>query len=317
MGLQEKQYKLIVVLSSMLLLISCIALSINACIYQYPGNNYFPSCSIQVAVTLALLYTGCCFQFGKNSQATQIVKGIIGFYLIMALIALATNATQYTPYPTIDKHIIALESSLHCNVTDVIRWTHDHPLFKALLTIAYDSLSYQMAILPLIMIAMRRKHELNEYYILLLTTTLMGFVFYYFFPTTAPASIVSSDLFNESQLATGLKFAQIHQHIQPTTLDGGLIGLPSFHVTWAWLCLNLFRNWTAAFLLLLPINCLVVLSCVLLGWHFPTDLFGSMVVLSLGYGFCILQRTTAKRSKSCREDHTTIQQVSILDNTAL
>lgn len=313
----SKQHKLIVVLASIVLLASFTAFAINSLVYQYHGNNYFPPSSAQVAIILTLIYAGCCLQFGKRSQPTRIINDVIWFYSIMALMALATNAVQYTPFSTIDKHIITLESSLHFNLTQIITWTHDHPLFKVTLALAYDSLPYQMAVLPLIMIATRRTQILNEYYILMLTTTLIGFVFYYFFPTTAPASIMQSDYFSESQLATGLKFLQLHQHIQPSTLEGGLIGLPSFHVIWAWLCLNLLRSWSFAFFLLLPINCLVILSCVLLGWHFPTDLFGSLVTLMLAHGFCILQRTTAKRSKPSREDHTTIQQVSIFNNTIM
>lgn len=317
MGLQEKQNKLIVGLSSMLILVSSAAFLINSLTYKYPGNNYFPSGSVHAAIVLVLMYVGCCLQYGKNSQPTQILTSLLCFYSLMALIALATTAAQYTPYPTIDKHIIALEQTLHFNLSDLINWTHQHPLFKTILTIAYDSLSLQMAILPLMMIFMRRKYELNEYYILLLTTTFMGFVFYYFFPTTAPASIIQSDFFSASQLATSLKFSQLHQHIQPSTLEGGLIGLPSFHVIWAWLCLNLLRGWPLGFLLLLPINCLVVLSCVLLGWHFPTDLFGSLIVLLFAHGFCILQRTAAKQNKLCRKDHTTTQQVRVLDSAIL
>lgn len=312
-----KQFKLIIILSSSIILFSLIAFLTNTFIFRYIGNNYFPPNSLNAAIILFLSYLGFSLNYGKSSLPASIVKDAIVFYFVTAIIAMATNAAQLTPFTAIDAHIISFETFLNYNLVDVIAFTHKQPILKACLTCAYASLPWQMAILPLSMIVARQKNRINEYYILLLTTTLIGFVFYYFFPTTAPASALSSQYFSSSQLATGVKFLQIHEHLKPSTLDGGLIGLPSFHVIWAWLCLYLIRSWRIAFFLLMPINGLIVLACILLGWHFPTDLLGSLVVLLLAHRLLIMQRSSPKWGETGSANHSTIQQISIQNHTVV
>ncbi|HAT8115747.1 TPA: PAP2 family protein, partial [Legionella pneumophila] len=155
--------------------------------------------------------------------------------------------------------------------------------FKYLLAVIYDTLPYQMSIIPLCVIVSGRFYILKDYYFLLLCTTLMGFSYYYFFPTTAPASELQSSLFAPEQIATGLKFHQIHNHIQPTTIEGGLIALPSFHTIWAILCVYLIKDWFIPCLLLSIINVLLILSCVLLGWHYPIDILAAIILVGLSY----------------------------------
>lgn len=288
-----------------LLCLSIAALAINFFDYQYTGNNYFPPHASYLILALALMYSGFLLQFGRASQLAAILKEIIYFFLVMSLLALATNAVQYTPFPTIDQQILAFEKSLHIEFKTLFAWTQTKPLLKVVLEFIYDSLPYQMTYLPLLVIAAKRREIIREYYFLLLFSALIGFTFYYFFPTTAPASIIQSPYFSESQHATGLKFMQIHQHKQPTTLDGGLIALPSFHVIWAWFCVYLLKSWPIAFFILLPVNLLLIASCVLLGWHYPLDVLGSIVVIGITHSaylvFIKSNITRIKHSKKQQE----------------
>jgi hypothetical protein len=266
-----------------LFLLSTAAIFVNFFSYHYPGNNYFPPHTLYIIVILILMYTGFLLQFGRNSQMAFYLKEIIYFFIVMAIIALATNATQYTPFPPIDQQILNFEESLGIDLKAILAWTHTKPTFKHSLNIIYDTLPYQMTYLPLVIIATKRWSIIREYYFLLLFSALIGFSFYYFFPTTAPSSIIQSPYFSTSQHATALKFMQIHQHIPPSTLNGGLIALPSFHVIWAWLCLYLLKSWPLAFFILLPMNLLLVGSCVLLGWHYPLDILGGIIVICISH----------------------------------
>lgn len=211
----------------------------------------------------------------------------------MCIIALVTNAVQYTPFPPIDEYILKFEVRLGIKMPAILAWLYHHPTFKTLLNFIYDSLPYQMTYIPLALILLGKKTYIREYYFLLLISALMGFSFYYFFPTTAPASIINSDYFSEAQHATELKFIQIHQHIAPTTLDGGLIALPSFHAIWAWLCLYAVRGWPIIFFTLLPVNCLLILSCVLLGWHYFLDIVSAWILIFFAH---IVSAHSKKRS---------------------
>lgn len=270
-------------LISLTLIGSLTSLLVNHFIYQFPGNNYFPPNTPILALILVLIYLGLVLYYGKKEKATYYGVELLYFFALMSLIALATNAVQLTPFPTIDHYIVGIESDLHIDLLSLIRWTNQHPFFKNLLIIIYGSLTYQMSVLPLIIIALGRFSLIREYYFLLLSTTLFGFIFYYFFPTTAPASVLNSDLFIPEQLATGLKFQQIHHFIHPSTIEGGLIALPSFHSIWALSCVYLVKEWRIGFWFLVTVNSLLIASCVLLGWHYLTDLLGAFIVFILGY----------------------------------
>lgn len=268
-------------LSGVILFLSIIAFAINQLIYQFPRNNFFPEDVALLTSTILIVNLGLVLLFGTGSRATRSGFELFYFFGIMVIITLATNAIQLTPFPTIDKQLLSLEEYFHINFPAILTWTNNHPIFKDLLGIIYDSLPYQMSILPLLIIATGRFYLLREYYFLLLFTTLIGFVFYYFFPTTAPASVINSPLFSSYQMATGLKFYQIHHYIVPTTNEGGLIALPSFHTIWALLCVYLLKEWVLPCILLLIINILLIASCVLLGWHYVIDVIAAVILVCI------------------------------------
>lgn len=270
-------------LAGLILFFSVIAFFINYFIYQFPGNNYFPDNVVAFGVFLVLLNVGLHLSFAKESKACQIGNELIYFFLIMLIIAFATNAVQLTPFSIIDQYIVKLEALVGIDTAAIVNWTNGHPQLKTLLSTIYDSLAYQMSIVPLLVLFSCRFHLLREYYFLLLCTVLLGFGFYYFFPTAAPASIFNHALFESSQIATGLKFSELHHHIAPSTNEGGLIAFPSFHAIWALLCVNLLREWTVAYIVMAIINVVLIASCVLLGWHYCTDIVGSLIVLLMSY----------------------------------
>jgi len=272
-------------LSGLIVFLSTIALLINYFIYQFPGNNFFPEDMLLLISIIIIVNIGLVVLFGKESRLSHSGVEFFYFFAVMSVIAFATNAIQLAPFPVIDKEILSLEHYFNINIPEILVWTSKHPYFKCLLGVVYDSLPYQMALLPLIVIAAGKFSLIREYYFLMLFSTLLGFGFYYFFPTAAPASIMKSLLFSPEQVATGLKFYQIHHHIIPTTQDGGLIALPSFHTIWALLGVYLLKDWTIPCLFLFIINLLLIISCVLLGWHYVTDVIAALFTLAISFFF--------------------------------
>ncbi len=269
--------------ATLLFILSCIALAINHFIYQYPGNVYLPKGVFLAGLNLLMIYIGFCLLQGRKGTIAQIAKEIFFLFVVILLVMLATNAVQYTPFSTIDETLLTIESLLHVDSRALIAWAHQRDALHSVLDLAYMSLAYQLCFIPVLVILTRQTKLIREYYFLLMTTTLLGMSFYYFFPTTAPASVMIGDFFSEEQKATFLKFFQIHHYIQPSTMEGGMISFPSFHVIWAWLCLYLVRQWRWVFILLLTMNFVLMVSCVLLGWHYCIDLAGSAVVIFLSH----------------------------------
>jgi hypothetical protein len=275
--------------SALLVFFSFIAISINFFYYKYPGINYFPPHVIIIGFSLLLMWFGSILQFGKNHKISQTLKELIYFFLVMSVIALCTIAAQFTPFAPIDQSIVNLEESLGIKMESILEWSSDHPSIRNLLGFIYDTLPMQMSYIPLAIIISQRFQRIKEYYFLLIFSALLGFSFFYFFPTLGPASIINSPYFSVAQRAEGLKFQQIHHHIPPTTMDGGMVALPSFHTIWGLYCVYIIRDWPIAVAILLPINFLLILSCVLLGWHYPIDIIASIVIVLLShfaYRFC-------------------------------
>lgn len=281
MKLNHNRY--LFLLSGLILFLASLSFIINALNYKFPGNNYFPAQTPLIALIILLAYTGFIILFGKDNRLSKACIEILYFFAVMAVIALATNAVQLTPFSPIDKELLKFESFFNINLIAVMEWTAHYSFLKNILAIVYDTLPYQMSILPICVIVSGKFDLLKDYYFLLLITTLMGFLLYYFFPTTAPASVLDSSLFTPEQIATGFKFNQIHNHVIPTTNEGGLIALPSFHTIWALLCVYLLKEWPIACLLLFIINCFLIAACVLLGWHYPVDILVAFIIVGISY----------------------------------
>lgn len=259
--------------------LSAIAVIVNYCVTQFLGNNYFPPDSSLIASVLFLIWLGTYLLFDRGSNYYKFARELVYFFLMISVIAFATNAVQLTPFSPIDNQLIKIDSFFGIHIEKIVAWIATKPWLTAILSLSYDSLPWQMAYLPLILIFARKFGYLREFYSLMLLTTLLGFIFYYFWPTVGPAAAIGSPYFTTYQYATGLKFIEIHNHLMPTTNEGGLIAMPSFHMIWALLCLNLSRCLPFIFFLLLPINLLLIASCVLLGWHYFIDLVGGVILL--------------------------------------
>lgn len=259
----------------------CCAFGVNALYFHYPGNVYYPKEAPWIFCILCLIYLGFYILWGKEASATKRAKHLLYLFLVMALIIVGCMAIQYTPFPPIDQTVLAWHERMCIKFQTLIYWANSHPTLYQTMEALYESIAPQMTYLPLLLILFGHFKRLHEYYFLLITSALLGYMFYYFFPTTAPASIIDSPYFTVSQRATGLKFYQIHAHIQPSTLEGGMIALPSYHVIWAWLCAFMIREWRLAFILLCILNTGVVISCVVLGWHYLPDIVGSLLILCI------------------------------------
>ena len=265
------------------LLLALIGLVANKIGPNYPGNFYFRPCALYIEFNLFIFYIGFYLMYGKNSSWAIRTKELIFYVPMIAIMLIATTAAQFTPFNTIDNILINFDKSLHIDTLSILQWTENHPAIKTTLECAYVSLSYQLGYLPFLIIITGHINIFREYTFLTLSTAIMGYGFYYFFPSSAPASILNSGFFSSIQKATGLKFYQIHHYIPPTTFDGGMISLPSFHVIWAWLCVYLIRDWPIACAFLAIVNLTLVAATVLLGWHYFVDIIGSAIIILLAH----------------------------------
>ena len=300
----SEQISLIAILSALCVLLSTTCMLINAKIFHYIGNNYCPDLGYPAILIVGLTYLGAYNLGGLESRLTQTVGLLFLFYLVHSILFFATNAVQLTPFDPIDKKIVEFEPF---DILTIVKWTKEHHFIRSILGRIYNFISIEMLVIPGLLILTLKRQALYEYLILILMTTLLGFIWYYFFPTTAPASVFSSNHFPFYQQATGIKFYEIHHHIAPSTIEGGVRSLPSFHTIWAWLTLYAIRSFRKLFWILLPLNLMIIVSCVMLGWHYFLDIIASFLVLFCAHGLCIMYGATAKWRKTRGENHPCIQ----------
>ncbi|HCA89847.1 MAG: hypothetical protein CMF38_04385 [Legionellaceae bacterium] len=279
----RSSYYCFVILSIFIVLARETCIGLNNWLYGFQGNYYFSNDKYLSLLYLGLICWGFRLFFDERNKFRLYVDYIFLLYCTMTLIALFVDAIQLTPFTPIDSYLVQFERYLGVDILVFMSWTAEHTWFKQWLVMAYISLDKQLLVLPLLMIVAGQFKRLMTFFCLLLISTLIGFSVYYFLPTTAPASILTSTLFTPEQYATGIKFREIHQHLLPSTIEGGLISMPSFHVIWAWLCLYLIYPWPIARYLLIINNSVLALSCVLLGWHYVLDIIGSVLVIILSH----------------------------------
>lgn len=271
------------ILALIILILSSIAYLFNFYITKYPGNDYMIILVFTPSFFIALCFVGYELLYGLGKVPTQFIKECVLYFITALVIIYATNAVQYTPFPPIDRQIVTFEALFNIRVDTIVSWTNSHPHLKSLLNFSYEFLTFELFLLPIFVLIIHRYSYLREFCYLLLATCLFGFTFYYFFPTTAPASIWPTGAFTLSQQATQLKFWQIHHHIPPTTQEGGMISMPSFHIIWAWLCTYMVRFNAPLFYTLIVYNSILTVACVLLGWHYPLDIIGSVITIVLAH----------------------------------
>ncbi len=248
---------------------------------HYIGNPYLPTYAHPIILYLCLIYSGVSVTFGPSHYVTKTSKRAIAVYLCLWVLVLLTDSVQYTPFKPIDHLLYQADQLLFFDTQRTLAWVFEHPAITKLLTYSYAFLEIEMVLLFLCLIVINDNQCLKETLFLLLSTALIGFSLYYFFPTLAPASILKSPYFFKEQLDTGIKFTQIHHYVYPSTMEGGMIALPSFHCIWALITQRYTKRWPYIWWLLLPINTLLITACVALGWHYLIDIIFSCLIYSL------------------------------------
>jgi membrane-associated phospholipid phosphatase len=264
----------------------------NRLVTHYPGNNYIYYPFVGAFFSLALIHKGCSILFPETHPLRAGIQSSFFYSMVVLLMQIACTAVQYTPFPPIDTHIVSLERLVGIDLRDILHWTMNAPAWvQATADMFYNILTREILLLPLLLIVLKQYHVVNRLSYLLLISAFIGLLIYYIFPTVGPATTLQDPLFIKDQYATGLKFWQIHHGIAPTTSDGGLIAFPSFHVIWAFLYALAFRPWPIAFMLMIAINACMIISCILLGWHYVTDVIGSILVVIVTYHLYHTQQT--------------------------
>ena len=244
---------------------------VNAAAFQFTGVADFPRESPPL-ICLGLQFAYFDKIYGHVSPRTGFIIRSAAFYgLANIALAFFVSGLQFTPFPPIDEALQRWDHALHFDTAAAIAWTAAHPRLRWFLDLCYMSTDVQVALAPLAAGFAFDRRRMRVYLYAFTYAFLAGGLFYYFFPSSGPASVYQCPGFAPVQLLTSAKFYWVHHRLPVTTMWGGMIAFPSFHVMWAVITTYAALPYRKLFWGIAALNVLVVLSTLLLGWHYLVD----------------------------------------------
>ncbi|MEK7233629.1 MAG: phosphatase PAP2 family protein [Elusimicrobiota bacterium] len=253
------------------LLAAVALLVVNAACFHYTGISYFP----RECWWLAFVALDCAI-FGhwvreRSSHVSFVFVNLAFYALTVAVMGVLTTGIQYSPFPRIDPMLASWDARLGWDTVAVLHGVSQRPMLRAFLNLCYNSIELQLVVAPFVAALAHDRRRLRVFLYGIVYSSIAGSLIYYFFPSSGPAGIFQSPDFLPVQRLTQIKFEQVH-HFQPvTTLLGGLIAFPSFHVCWSVLATYAALPRKKVLWALGALNVFAVASTVLLGWHYLVD----------------------------------------------
>jgi hypothetical protein len=253
------------------LALAVLLIGVNALGCRYTGILYYPGRFLPL--TLIALPVAYCsrWQGWASPRALFFVRSWALYALAVSAPWALLNGVQFTPFAPIDLLLQRWDRALGVDVAAVLHWTAARPALRSGLEKCYDSTNYQLMFAPLVAGLAQDRRRMRVFLYAIVYSSLLGFLFYYFFPSSGPAAVFASPDFVSIQRATSMKFYQVHHFLKVTTMQGGMIAFPSFHVAWSVLVTYAALPCKRVFYPLAVLNFMAVASTVLLGWHFLVD----------------------------------------------
>ena len=277
------------------LVLTAVFLLINAVAFHFTGISYFPRLSTPL-ICLALQFAYFDKIYEHVSPRTGFIIRAAAFYgLANIALALFVSGLQFTPFPPIDETLQRWDRALGFDTAAAIAWTAAHPLLRRFLDWCYMSTDVLVALAPLAAGFAFDQKRMAVYLHAFVYAFLIGGVFYYFFPSSGPATVYQSPYFAYVQQLTSAKFYWVHHRLPVTTMWGGMIAFPSFHVMWAVITTYAALPYRKLFWGVAVLNVLVIASTLLLGWHYLVDVPSGIFLAAISlYAGEITQRRLAK-----------------------
>lgn len=268
------------------LLTAGVLLAVNASFFRYTGISYFPRETWWLAfVALDLAVFGHWVR-DRSPHASFAAVSLAFYALAAAVMGVLTTGIQYTPFPRIDAALARWDAVIGWDTVGVLGKVAERPGLRSFLILCYNSTELQLVLAPCVAAFAHDRERLRTYLYAVVYSSFFGSLFYYFFPSSGPAGVFESPHFLHVQRLTHLKYEQVHNFQPVTTLLGGLVAFPSFHVAWSVLVTYVAMSKKSLFAVLAVLNVMVITSTVLLGWHYlvdvPAGIFLAMVCIWAG-----------------------------------
>ena len=246
-----------------LLGIAGVAREICHILYEY-GHETKSRKALHVADTAAGIAAYCCL---SN-------LGLVFSYLCVSLDA-----------PLIDPYLIRLDAMLGFDWERLYRWVHSHQDAQTVLALAYDSLLWQSAVIPLFLGLFGYREYLAKYlFCMMLATFLAIFVST---PFPAEGAFVHFNI-NDPGTASNTSYFGLLRSGAMRLFDlgqvQGLIAMPSLHTAYAIIFIYALRHIAFLFPFSALLNLVMVASTPTQGGHYLVDVIAGVLLAAIVIG---------------------------------
>lgn len=212
------------------------------------------------------------------------------------------KALTFVDRTQVDLSIVELEKSItgvypHRVIT---AWSADKKWLIELCDWAYFKLFLHMALTTSLLLGMHRSRERVEYLGALALCYLLGGPLYHLFPAAGPVYFDPASyrhVFEMPLLTNGIRDwlyqntgGVVTKHAVELKTWGYIACMPSLHIAHEIVMLWYSRRSRLALLLSSAFTAITCLAVVVLGWHYPIDLVGGIVVAGIAIGIARWQR---------------------------
>ncbi|ODN43853.1 phosphatase PAP2 family protein, partial [Piscirickettsia litoralis] len=273
--------KLSLLFSFIVILLSVVVSTINEHYSHYTSLVTPDLLTNLFVIALCIILVTLSVPIRENYPKISLMFKLIGLYVIAWVVMFSAYNLQFTPFSPIDHFLYQADLAIGVQQNQWVAWLYHHPILHKIFVNIYNSLDYQVLILPILACFLINKQDVESFLVKLPFLQLIGGLIYYFWPTASPASLLNQQFLVQGQIDLALQFQQIHEGMMPTVVGEGLISFPSFHVIWSALFTLLFKQNKYLFIPLLILNVLLWVSTVVLGWHYMMDVIASLVLVGV------------------------------------
>ncbi len=278
--LYRKQDRLIHCLALALLLWGLAVRCANLLSYSFPTLAFPTQFATAIPGLLILWIVGVLIR-EQRPRLGLFLSSFSQSFLFIFIVGYALSAAITTPFAIIDTQLLTIDEKLGFSSLGLLNWTHQFPHLVSYLHACYDTWFFQIVLTPMLLALFNDINEIDRYFVATFASLLIGATIYYFWPTIAPAGILESPYFLQSQHELVMRFNQVHQHLPVTVFGGGMIAFPSFHIINSLLVTYAWRRRWYIFIPLLILNISVVFSTMALGYHYLIDVIGGVILAAV------------------------------------
>ena len=266
------------VVGASMLVIGAVIYLININVYHYQGEMQFGWVFLKYLPVYILLYVMSLYIRMEYPRIALFFNTLGQLSFVAVVTQFLLTMVQYTPFDLYDSLLHRLDLMLGYHGDVVFAWSQAHPGFFWFFNFMYSKLYLELLLTPLLLALFIQRRQVDVFLLACLIASLLGFVIYYFFPTTNPAAVMTGVHFFPVQYHEVSQFMQLHSHQRITHYVGGIIGFPSFHVIWAILLTLAYQKNKVLFFFSIIFNSLIVVSTLVLNWHYLMDVIGGVIV---------------------------------------